>query len=156
ISRAAERMFSCVCELTSALKTAGAFGDSNDKSFTYIFCSSSCLVVPVFAGCSAISVFLWLPAVMPRCVRWVSLDVAGTFRAVGGFRRNAHATSRSGPVRLIVVGREQRIEPALRLERVQVVVAADVGRAEENLRDGASPASLDHLLTPLRLGRDVD
>jgi len=68
ISRAAERMFSCVCELTSALKTAGAFGDSNDKSFTYIFCSSSCLVVPVFAGCSAISFFLWLPAVMPRSV----------------------------------------------------------------------------------------
>jgi hypothetical protein len=31
---ALERTFSCVCGETFCVKTVGAFGDSNDKSFT--------------------------------------------------------------------------------------------------------------------------
>ena len=31
---ALERTFNCVCGLTLVVKTIGAFGDSNDKSFT--------------------------------------------------------------------------------------------------------------------------
>src|SRR6516225_2412004 len=42
---------------------------------------------------------------------------------------------------------EQRIELARLVERVEIVAAADMGRADENLRESAAAAcALDHLI----------
>src|SRR5579863_3278706 len=52
---------------------------------------------------------------------------------------------------------EQRVELAAFLERVELVAAADMRCADEDLRDrGASVGARDHLLAHLRIRRDVD
>src|SRR5690606_15028463 len=46
---------------------------------------------------------------------------------------------------------KQRVEPALALQRVQVVAAADMGFADEDLRKGrAAVGARDHLLPQFR------
>ena len=55
------------------------------------------------------------------------------------------------------VAGEQRIELAGALERMQVVAAADMHGADENLRHRhAAIRPLDHLVAPLPIAADVD
>ena len=60
------------------------------------------------------------------------------------------------PARSPRLALEQRIELSARVERGQIVEAADVPIADEDLGDRPAPRALDHLLAPLRLGLDVD
>src|SRR5437763_16229061 len=60
------------------------------------------------------------------------------------------------PIR-VLSGREQRVELAGTIERVELVAAADVSRSDENLR-GRHPSvrAADHFGAALRLPRHVD
>src|SRR5205807_5534562 len=52
---------------------------------------------------------------------------------------------------------EQRVELPCRFERVEILAAAHVSRADEDLRHGAAPVCpTDHLNTALGLPGDVD
>ena len=56
-----------------------------------------------------------------------------------------------------VAAAEQRIELAGPLERVEIVAAADMGRADENLRHGhASLRARHHVASPFRIAAHVD
>src|SRR5215467_12382808 len=52
---------------------------------------------------------------------------------------------------------EQRVEPARPMQRVQIVAATNVSRADEDLwHSGASAGALDHLAALLRIAAHVD
>src|SRR5580693_4561260 len=60
-------------------------------------------------------------------------------------------------IRLVLGRREQRVELARFVKRIKIVAAADMGRADEDLRIGAPPArALDHLFTHVPVSTDVD
>src|SRR5436305_7064299 len=59
--------------------------------------------------------------------------------------------------RMLFLGGQQRIEPPSAVEGVEVVKAADMGRADEDLRHGhASVGALDHLAPSFRIAGHVD
>src|SRR5690606_32361731 len=87
-----------------------------------------------------------------RYMRWIANTGACACSVMDG--------SFGGRERCVALGRtrsgKQRHEPALAVERGQVVEAADVALADEDLRHGAPAGLLDHLVTAHGIEVDPD